>query len=164
MAASTPSGRPSAQIALALERVLDRTSRNGPVALQYGPTEGLEELRTLLAPGTAGSPALGPVDRVLVTTGSQQALELVVRAVVDPGDRVVVEDPLYLGTRQVLDGYGADLLAIPVDRDGLDVGTAVVRPHLVEQAAGQGVVDKVRSVDKCDHCQITLSRSTPLVD
>ena len=92
-----------------------RTGPTGPTALQYGPTEGLDELRALVAPGTAGSPALGAADDVLVTTGSQQAIGLVVRALVDPGATVVVEDPLYLGTRQVLDACDARLVPIPVD-------------------------------------------------
>src|SRR3954447_18981977 len=102
-----PDALPTARVQAALDVALARTGPTGAVALQYGPTEGLDELRTLVAPGTAGSPALGDPAHVLVTTGSQQAIELVVRALVDPGDAVVVEDPLYLGTRQVLDAYGA---------------------------------------------------------
>jgi 2-aminoadipate transaminase len=105
----------------ALARVLDAHGPTGPTALQYGPTEGLDELRALVAGGTAGSPALAPDHDVLVTTGSQQAIGLVVRALVDPGATVVVEDPLYLGTRQVLEACGASLAPIPVDHDGLDV-------------------------------------------
>jgi 2-aminoadipate transaminase len=112
---------PTARVQAALDRVLDARGTTGPTALQYGPTEGLDELRALVAPGTAGSPALAADHQVLVTTGSQQGLGLVVRALVDPGATVVVEDPLYLGTRQVLEGCGARLRPVPVDAAGLDV-------------------------------------------
>jgi 2-aminoadipate transaminase len=124
-------------VQVALDRVLDEQGPIGPAALQYGPTEGLDVLRSLVAAGTAGSPALVPDHDVLVTTGSQQAIGLVVRALVDPGTTVVVEDPLYLGTRQVLDACGARLAPIPVDRDGLDVDRLThelahgLRPELV---------------------------------
>jgi 2-aminoadipate transaminase len=132
-----PESLPTARVRTALDAVLAVTGPTGTTALQYGPTEGLDALRTLVAPGTAGSPAVGPPDGVLVTTGSQQAIGLVVRALVDPGETVVVEDPLYLGTRQILDAVGARLAPIPVDDDGLDVdrlATALAsgfRPKLV---------------------------------
>ena len=116
-----PESLPRARIQVALARVLEAHGPTGPTALQYGPTEGLDDLRTLLAAGTAGSPALAPGHDVLVTTGSQQAIGLVVRALVDPGATVVVEDPLYLGTLQVIEASGATLAPIPVDDDGLDV-------------------------------------------
>ncbi|MGZ6998286.1 MAG: aminotransferase-like domain-containing protein [Acidimicrobiia bacterium] len=132
-----PGALPVARIRAAADAALCRPGPNGPPALQYGPTEGLDELRELVAPGTLGSPALGPADHVLVTTGSQQALELVVRSLVGPGDPVVVEDPLYLGVRQVLDAAGATLVPVPVDADGLRVDRLAdwlrtgLRPKLV---------------------------------
>jgi 2-aminoadipate transaminase len=128
---------PTERVRRALATVLDVAGPAGPVALQYGPTEGLDELRALVAPGTAGSPALGAPDDVLVTTGSQQAIGIVVRALVVPGAPVVVEDPLYHGTRQVLDACGARLVPVPVDAQGLDVERLRValrgglRPRLV---------------------------------
>ena len=115
-----PASLPVGRIGVALERALTRTGPNGATALQYGPTEGLTELRELVAPGTPGSPALGEAAQVLVTTGSQQGIDLVVRALVDEGAPVVVEDPLFLGTRQVLEAAGARLVPVPVDEHGLD--------------------------------------------
>ncbi len=132
-----PESLPTARVQRALATVLDHTGAAGPIALQYGPTEGLDELRAVVAPGTAGSPAVGAAEQVVVTTGSQQAIGLVVRALVDPGSAVVVEDPLYLGTRQVLDVCGARRVPIPVDADGLDVDQLAaalangLRPRLV---------------------------------
>jgi 2-aminoadipate transaminase len=56
----------------------------------------------------------------LVTTGSQQGLDLLARVMLDPGDPVGVEDPVYLGARQVFTAHGATIVGIPTDRDGLD--------------------------------------------
>lgn len=115
-----PASLPVERIAVAVDRALARTGPNGAPALQYGPTEGLGELRELVAPGTLGSPRLGAAAHVLVTTGSQQGIDLVVRALVDEGAPVVVEDPLFLGTRQVLEAAGAQLVPVPVDAHGID--------------------------------------------
>ncbi len=115
-----PASLPVERIGIAVDRALARTGPNGAPALQYGPTEGVGDLRDLVAPGTPGSPALGDAGRVLVTTGSQQGIDLVVRALVDEGAPVIVEDPLYLGTRQVLEAAGAHLVPVPVDEHGLD--------------------------------------------
>ena len=97
--------------------------------LQYGLSEGELRLRELVA---TGSP-----DAVLVTTGSQQALDLIGRVLLDPGDPVVVGDPCYVGARQVLGAAQADLVGVTVDADGLDVDElaerleAGLRPKLV---------------------------------
>jgi 2-aminoadipate transaminase len=64
---------------------------------------------------------------VIVTAGSQQALDLVVRTLVRPGSVVVVEEPGYLGALQVLRAAGADLVPVPVDTDGLDVDALAAR-------------------------------------
>src|SRR5438128_1002892 len=58
--------------------------------------------------------------QVVVVNGSQQALDLIARVLIERGDRVVIEDPLYQGTRAVLRAAGARVTAVPVDRDGLD--------------------------------------------
>ena len=108
-----------------------------PGAAQYGPTEGWPPLRAWVAARMAagGLPPADP-DDVLVTHGSQQALELVVRALVEAGDPVVVEQPTYLGAVQALSGVGAAALAVPVDGDGLDTDrlaadlAAGLRPRL----------------------------------
>ena len=58
--------------------------------------------------------------QVLIVNGSQQALNLISRVLIEPGDSVAIEDPGYQGTREVLDASGARLRPVPVDRDGLD--------------------------------------------
>ena len=89
--------------------------------LQYAPTEGLEELRVWIAGRLqAMGRDLGP-DDVLVTSGSQQALSLVATAWVDPGDRVAIDAPGYLGAIQALTPSQPTFDPIVVDRDGMRV-------------------------------------------
>ncbi len=90
-----------------------------PAAAQYGTTEGWPPLRDWVAARLGPDPAASPED-VRVTHGSQQALDLVVRCLVDPGDPVVVEHPTYLGAVQALAAADAAVHAVPVDADGLD--------------------------------------------
>ncbi len=103
----------------ALRRITDDLLASPSTArdvLQYGPSEGTDELRAIVATRSAG-------DRrreVLVTTGSQQALDLLARVLVDPEDVVVVESPCYLGALQVLRGQGSNIVPVDADGDGLD--------------------------------------------
>lgn len=105
-------------------------------ALQYGPTDGLPALRSVVARRAQADPS-----EVIVTSGSQQALDLLARALVDPGDPVVVADPAYVGALQALRSSGAELVAIPSDRHGLDVDHLAdllddgLRPRLVHVVA-----------------------------
>jgi 2-aminoadipate transaminase len=109
-----------------------------PAAVQYGETAGLRPLREVLAEHEAGrlGRPVTPTD-VVVTSGSQQALDLVARALLDPGDPVVVEDPVYVGALQVFQAAGAALHAVPVDAGGMAVDVladrlaAGLRPRLV---------------------------------
>jgi GntR family transcriptional regulator/MocR family aminotransferase len=66
-------------------------------------------------------------DQVLVVAGSQQAIDLAARVLLDPGDPVWVEDPGYLGARGALLSAGAHLVPVPVDAEGLDVAAGVAR-------------------------------------
>lgn len=107
---------PATQLQAAAERM---QQQRGNRLYQYGETAGLLPLRRhiaeqLSAPGTHA-------DQVVVTTGSQQALDLVVRCLVDPGDKVLVEAPTYLGALQVLRANQATLLSIPSDNEGPDL-------------------------------------------
>ena len=87
-------------------------------ALQYGPTEGEPALRRWIADvELEGAGA----ERVLVTHGSQQALRLLVEALVEPGDVVVVERPSYLGMLQALATSGAEVVDVAADADGMIV-------------------------------------------
>src|SRR5690349_11249572 len=92
---------------------------NGCLALQYGATEGYEPLREMIAQNMARYGIRAKVENVLITSGSQQALDLIGKLLINSGDRVLVEAPTYLGALQAFNGYGAQYLSVPVDRDGL---------------------------------------------
>lgn len=109
---------PMDQLRAATDAVL---LREGSAALQYGPTEGIAELRALIAEqATAAEPAGAPVtaDQVLITTGSQQALDLIAKALLDPGDTIVTENPSYLGALQAFRLFGASYMTVDMDDDG----------------------------------------------
>ena len=91
-------------------------------ALQYGATEGHEPLRRELAAFMAnkGVKGLAP-SGLIVTTGSQQALDLLGKTLIDPGDTVIVEGPTFLATIQCFRLYGAHVISAPIDGDGVDV-------------------------------------------
>jgi 2-aminoadipate transaminase len=89
-------------------------------ALQYGATEGYQPLREQLAAFMAGKGASGvTASDLIVTTGSQQALDLLGKTLVSPGDKVIVEGPTFLATIQCFRLYGADLVTAPIDGDGV---------------------------------------------
>ncbi len=89
-------------------------------ALQYGATEGYGPLREQLAALMAakGAQDVAP-DDLIVTTGSQQALDLLGKTLISPGDKVIVEGPTFLATIQCFRLYGAELISAPIDGDGV---------------------------------------------
>lgn len=90
-------------------------------ALQYGATEGYQPLREQIAAFMAGKGVSGvaPTD-FLVTTGSQQALDLLGKTMISPGDKVIVEGPTFLATIQCFRLYGAEVISAPIDAQGVD--------------------------------------------
>ena len=90
-------------------------------ALQYGATEGYQPLREQLAAFMASKGAQGvSANDLIVTTGSQQALDLLGKTLISPGDKVIVEGPTFLATIQCFRLYGAQLVTAPVDGQGVD--------------------------------------------
>jgi 2-aminoadipate transaminase len=92
---------------------------NAKTALQYGATEGYEPLREMIARHTSSYGVKAKPEHVLITAGSQQALDLIGKLLINPGDRVLVEAPTYLGALQAFNVYGAEYLCVPSDDDGL---------------------------------------------
>ena len=92
----------------------------GPV-LQYGATEGWGPLREQISHFMAGKGATVAPDGLIVTTGSQQALDLIGKTMISPGDKVIVEAPTFLATIQCFRLYGAHLIGAPIDANGVDV-------------------------------------------
>ena len=96
-------------------------SQEPGAALQYGATEGYGPLREQLAHFMAQKGATGlAADQLIVTTGSQQALDLLGKTMISPGDKVIVEGPTFLATIQCFRLYGAELISAPVDGEGVD--------------------------------------------
>ena len=89
-------------------------------ALQYGATEGYNPLREQLAGfmQAKGAKDVSP-EQLIVTTGSQQALDLLGKTMISPGDKVIVEAPTFLATIQCFRLYGADIVSAPIDAHGV---------------------------------------------
>lgn len=90
-------------------------------ALQYGATEGYQPLREHLAAFMQSKGAQVAADQLIVTTGSQQALDLLGKCLVDPGSKAIVEGPTFLATIQCFRLYGAELISAPIDGEGVQV-------------------------------------------
>jgi len=103
-------------------------------ALQYGPTQGYGPLLDYLAEQGQkyGVPSLA--ENILVTNGSQQALDLVGRVFIDPGDIILVGEPTYLGAIQAFRVYGPKFVTVPLDDDGMQVDLLepILRRHPVK--------------------------------
>ena len=100
----------------ACDRVL-RTS--GGTALQYSTSEGFEPLREMIAARTASQGVNLSANNILITSGSQQALDLLGKIFINSGDRVLVEAPTYLGAIQAWNAYGAEYVTVPSDKNGM---------------------------------------------
>ncbi|HKA04429.1 MAG TPA: PLP-dependent aminotransferase family protein [Acidimicrobiales bacterium] len=129
-----PEALPFDAVADAADRIL-RAHRVG--ALQYAPTEGDADLRARVAADVtalAGRPV--PVENIVITTGSQQALDLLGRVLLDRGDVAVVESPTYVGALRALAPCGARLVPVRSDGEGIDTDqletalTGGLRPKL----------------------------------
>jgi 2-aminoadipate transaminase len=112
----------------ACRKVLDD---NGPASLQYSTTEGYLPLREMIANHLQRYGILATVDNVMITSGSQQALDLIAKLLINRGDRLLVEAPTYLGALQAFNVFGAEYVSVPTDDDGL-------RTDLLEEALRSG--------------------------
>jgi 2-aminoadipate transaminase len=103
--------------------VLEATARvleqHGEQALQYGVTEGYPPLREMIVRHMRRYGITCTIKNVLITAGSQQALDLIGKIMIDPGDKIIVEEPTYLGALQAWNAYQADYLPVPIDDDGM---------------------------------------------
>ncbi len=112
----------------------------GKEILQYGTTEGDPRLREFVAKWQA--PRLGRVvekNEILLTTGSQQVLDLIAWALIDPGDTVIVEDPTYLSAISVFSNHGAQYATVPMDGEGMIVSKL---PEIIEGLQAHGKTPK----------------------
>ena len=91
----------------------------GARALQYGTTEGIMPLREMICRHTERYSIEVVPDNIMITSGSQQALDLLGKILINPGDRILVESPTYLGALQAWSAYGADYVTVPIDEFGM---------------------------------------------
>lgn len=97
------------------------TSQELAGVAQYGTSEGEVLLKQQLVSWLEGEGLTCEEDQVLITSGSQQGLDLAARLLVDPGSEVIVEDPSYLAMLQILNGLGAELLPFELSEQGVDL-------------------------------------------
>lgn len=107
---------PIEEFSEACQRVL---KDSGPQALQYGPTEGYRPLREMIVRHSVRYGIEITPDNVLITSGSQQALDLLGKILINRGDRILVESPTYLGALQAWNAYGAEYITVPMDEHGM---------------------------------------------
>ena len=108
--------------------VARRATIASTAVLGYGDAAGYMPLRIEIAEYLRRARGISCTpDQIIVTNGSQQALDLAGRVLVNPGDRVVLEEPVYEGARQVFSALGARVVAVPVDNEGLQVSKLPAR-------------------------------------
>jgi 2-aminoadipate transaminase len=100
----------------ACARVLQSQSA---AALQYGTTEGYLPLREMIAQQTRRNGIEVTAENILITSGSQQALDLLGKIFINPGDHIAVDNPTYLGALQAWNIYGAEYVTVRLDESGL---------------------------------------------
>ena len=109
---------PPGEFAAQMTRIAHESSAE---ALQYGPTEGFTETKRCIAEVMAAEGMAPDLDDLLVTTGGQQAIDLVAKTLIDPGDPVICEAPTYPGAIPSFCSYEADIIQIATDSDGMRV-------------------------------------------
>ncbi|HOW92755.1 MAG TPA: PLP-dependent aminotransferase family protein [Anaerolineaceae bacterium] len=114
------------------KRACDYVLENkGPEVLQYGSTDGYVPLREMVSRYSIRSGMNIDISNILITSGSQQALDLLGKIFINRGDRILVESPTYLGALQAWNAYGAEYVTVPVDDQGM-------RTDLLEEALRTG--------------------------
>src|SRR3989304_6230175 len=110
---------PIDQVKAASDTVL---SELGQQALQYSTTEGYPPLREQIVQHMARYGIKVGLDNILITSGSQQALDLIGKLLINPGDSILTENPTYLGALQAFTAYQAQYVTVPIDDNGMQVG------------------------------------------
>jgi 2-aminoadipate transaminase len=109
---------PPESFAAQMTRIAQESSAE---ALQYGPTEGFERTKHCIREVMEAEGMHPDTDDIIVTTGGQQAIDLIAKTLVDPGDAVICEAPTYPGAVPVFCSYQADVIQVPCDDDGMRI-------------------------------------------
>ena len=107
---------PPESFAAQMTRIAQESSAE---ALQYGPTEGFTRTKEVVCEVMGAEGMTPDIDDVIITTGGQQALDLICKALIDPGDVIVAEGPTYPGAVPVFCSYEAETIQVPLDADGM---------------------------------------------
>lgn len=140
----SPRFHPTQELAEIAQRVFAEEREE---AISYTQAEGLRSLRAQIATHVDGD-RLDP-DQVIVTTGAQQALDIVYRSLLEPGDVAVTESPTYTGSLLAMRSTGARVIGVPVDADGLDLDAleALLARHEVRVLGLQATCHNPTGVD-----------------
>ncbi|NBC95435.1 MAG: aminotransferase class I/II-fold pyridoxal phosphate-dependent enzyme [Deinococcus-Thermus bacterium] len=155
---SLAGGLPASEL-FPVDEVADAAAKvmaeSGVRALQYGPSDGLPELRASIAAAAKGADP----DRVVVTSGSQQGLDLLGKLLIDPGAAVAVAAPSYMGALRAFDPYEPRYLTIESDRHGM-------RPEALEAALAQrpSFVYVIPDFDNPSGSRMSLERREALLE
>ncbi|HEY6145857.1 MAG TPA: PLP-dependent aminotransferase family protein, partial [Solirubrobacterales bacterium] len=134
-------------------------------ALQYGPTEGFEETKDCILEVMGAEGMLPDHDDVIVTTGGQQAIDLVCKTLIDPGDVVICEAPTYPGAIPTLCSYQADVVQVECDEDGMQVERLErLLADLREEGRRVKFIYSVPSFQNPAGVSMSLERRTRLVE
>ena len=111
-----PATFPTEELNEAAKQIFEKDSAR---ALQYSSTEGLQELREFILNWLAEDNKKARLDNIMITSGSQQGLDLMSKVLLDPGDIVIVELPSYLAALNAFRSYGGEMVGIPMDDKGM---------------------------------------------
>jgi len=151
----SPQTFPVETMKAAFDKVL---SENGKVALQYGPTDGYLPLRQWIADSLSSNGAKIVPEQVLMTSGSQQALDLLGKVLIDEGSRVLVETPSYLGALQAFSVYRPEFKSVETDEHGL------VPASLDKVAAGARLLYALPNFQNPTGRSLSVERRVELVE
>src|SRR5690606_31104247 len=139
-----------------IQEILRRVA-SSPRAWQYLPTEGDPALREAVAEHVASFGIQADVDNILITQGSQQALDLISMAFIDPGDKVLMEAPGYLGAIGAVQNYEAEIVDIPVGEESVDP------THLAQAPPGAKFFYTVSTFHNPTGCSIPVDKRRELL-
>lgn len=119
------------------EITIDIVENHAKRALQYSTTEGVPALREIIAKKFHGD-EISP-DDILISTGSQEGLDIIAKTFIDPGDKVIVSEPTYLGAISAFKSYRARFVTVPADDNGMNID---ILERNLEKIYGKGDIVK----------------------
>src|SRR3954469_2095055 len=154
----SPATFPVDAIRAAFDTVL---TREGKAALQYSATDGYAPLRAWIAASLSTNGARITPEQVLITSGSQQGLDLLGKVLINEGDPVLVETPTYVGALHALGIYGPRFVSVPMDEDGL---VSAALPECMKARGGAAFLYTIPTFQNPTGRTLTQARRIALVE